>query len=440
MAAEASASTPQVSRGYDALEMAVVDASTPPTMSRQGSLSGRAPEQPEQATASSEDPIAAMDTLDDEVAKVSAEVPEVQTSPEKPKRPTQKSWEKPAPVVRTTKASQARLSLAQGDKSILNKGPALGKPRTSVGLGRSSSVRQSTNSSKPAEKRVVSMSGSAMKPADTPASGEKGQKTERAMPHSKPRPVSVSFPAPPPPAKSTKAPTKANFQLPGEAVAAKLKAQREERTKREAEEAEAKKAAGFKARPVPAGLKKAPSVRQTNASKARESLGAGKPAPALVGGSHQRAKSVATKPTAAGPANGKSFTPGLDAIKVHKRASTAMANTSKPRTSLGTSTSSHAAAGSRVPSKGKEVFSRFAASKEAAEKEKHAKEDAAKKARADAAERGRQASREWAEKQKLRKSGLKPAAKTTTTPAAKPTEDAGVVTEAGQTETLVEAA
>jgi hypothetical protein len=53
---------------------------------------------------------------------------------------------------------------------------------------------------------------------------------------SKRRPISMSFPTPPPPPKSTKAPTKATFQLPGEAVAAKLKAQKEERLKREAEE------------------------------------------------------------------------------------------------------------------------------------------------------------------------------------------------------------
>jgi hypothetical protein len=52
---------------------------------------------------------------------------------------------------------------------------------------------------------------------------------------SKRRPISMSFPTPPPPLKSTKAPTKATFQLPGEAVAAKLKAQKEERLKRETE-------------------------------------------------------------------------------------------------------------------------------------------------------------------------------------------------------------
>ncbi|PSN68738.1 hypothetical protein BS50DRAFT_632622 [Corynespora cassiicola Philippines] len=49
------------------------------------------------------------------------------------------------------------------------------------------------------------------------------------------RPISMTFPAPPPPPKSTKAPTKPTFQLSSDAVAAKLKAQKEERLKREAE-------------------------------------------------------------------------------------------------------------------------------------------------------------------------------------------------------------
>jgi hypothetical protein len=54
----------------------------------------------------------------------------------------------------------------------------------------------------------------------------------------------------------------------------------------------------------------------------------------------------------------------------------------------------------------KEIFGRDKAEKEEREREKKEKEDAAKKARAQAAERGRQASREWAEKQKTRQMSL----------------------------------
>lgn len=433
---------------YDTLEAAVVGAATPPGPSRQPSstqlpVSDPAPEvaelvmhehpsepaptpvEPlESISPKAGDPIAAMDALDEAVEKVAAELPVMQDSPQKSKA------KKAAPVVRTTKASQARISLAQADKSVASKARGLGKPRPSTALGRSGSVRQSVLSKPdPAGRRVplVGTKGPAAAPEATK------EKRETVIPHSKPRPVSLSFPTPPPPPKSKKAPTQSTFQLPGEAVAAKLKAAREERAKREAEE-EQKKVA-FKARPVPAGLKKAPSVRQTTSSKARESMIGGKPAsvgPAAPGASHKRADSVAAlttvKPRTATKEAPRASIATLkpkspEQLRVAKRASTAMPNTSKPRASLTTSTTFQRpssgvvpASGRRVPSgkgtsKGKEVFSRAAAAKDAAEKEKREKEDAAKRARAAASERGRQASREWAEKQKQKKLGLKPEVK-----------------------------
>jgi hypothetical protein len=50
--------------------------------------------------------------------------------------------------------------------------------------------------------------------------------------------------------------------------------------------------------------------------------------------------------------------------------------------------------------KGREVFNRDKMEKEAKDRERREKEEAAKQARAQAAERGRIASREWAEKQR----------------------------------------
>jgi hypothetical protein len=50
--------------------------------------------------------------------------------------------------------------------------------------------------------------------------------------------------------------------------------------------------------------------------------------------------------------------------------------------------------------KGKEVFNRDKMEKDARDRERKEKEEAAKQARAQAAERGRIASREWAERQR----------------------------------------
>lgn len=363
---------------------------------------------PQPSSSRPADPIAALDELDEAVDNVSKDIPEVQTSPEKPK--VKRESKKAAPVVRGTKASQARISLAQNPDAA-SKPPTFGQPRPSTTLGRSNSVRQGGVANPQAATRRAP-SGNTGKDAEAAANGEK---KEVVIPHSKPRPVSLSFPAPPPPAKSTKAPTQSTFQLSGDAVAAKLKAAREARMQKEAEEQKPT----FKARPVPSSLSKAPSIRQTTASKARESIMASKDpkgSNVAANAAQKRVSSTATKaPSAPKPRvvskdTSKPATvsskPASGDLVVKKRPSTTLANASKARASFTTATEPNTSA-QRAPSnttkgtvKGKEVFNRAAAAKAAAEKDKQEKEAAAKKARADAAERGRQASREWAEKQK----------------------------------------
>lgn len=414
--------------------------------------SSPAPEEPDEsqpvgretvASTNPADPIFAMDALDEALEKVKAEVQHVDSS-------TKPKGRKAAPVVRTTKASQARMSLAQGDKGSAPKAAPAARPRPSTISGAPSNVRQSivSKSTSGSTKRFPS---GAQKPGADSGPKTEGEKKEAVIPHSKPRPVTLSFPTPPPPPKSKKAPTTTTFQLPGEAVAAKLKAAREERMKKQAEENENK--AAFKARPAPV-LKKTPSVRQTAASKARESNVTGKPpapAPGLKGARGvNTASSASIKPRV--PSNFHTSKPTEpNDLKVAKRP-----NATKPRTSLsgtkptitnsgprpsttGPATTSTAAPGQRIPSKGtakgREVFSRAALAKETAEKEKREKEEAARKARLAAAERGRQASREWAEKQKMKKLGIKPDAQRPA-PNAKETAAAPSAAEAPQMEQM----
>lgn len=359
----------------------------------------------------SEDPIEAMDELEDAVEKVNLEIPNLTSSAEKrSEKPTEEKEKakkaKPAPVVRMTKATQARLSMAQGGSKDAVKAPTTTRPRPSTTLGRASSVRQSVVPS--AARKDPKTTSTTTKPDSRP-------KKETVIPHSKPRPVSLSFPTPPPAPKSSKAPTKSTFQLPGEAVAAKLKAAREERMKREAEQAAAKskekpdvaaaeKKPAFKARPVPGTLKHTPSVRQTAASRARESAMNGGSSGASVKKGPTSTTGTATAKPRPSTSTSSSKPPAPTNLTVSKRprpssvqipASTSSFNPAHRSTS-NTSTST---------SKGKEVYARAAAAKEAAETSKREKEDAARKARAAAAERGRAASREWAEKQKARKAG-----------------------------------
>lgn len=407
--------------------------------------------------ATPQDQITATDTLDDAAEKVDQEAA-VPASQEKSKPATKV---KPAPTVRTTKASQARMSLAQSAKADAEKGPALGRSssvRQSAALGRSSSTSQSaapqtSSHGRSSSVRQTVASNARSEPvapskhvpcgtagAKEDSSADSNQKQPADLnPHSKPRPVTLSFPTPPPPPKSKKAPTTSTFRLPGEAVAAKLKAAREERMKKEETE---KKPVPFKARPAPnmsgsvgsgGGLKKSASVivRGTAGSRARESMAAaGKigessasasgrkraktalASSSMTNAAHasKRVSSIGKPPSTTAAATAKApLAAAKSGLTVSKRSSVApSANTeNKARaSSLNTTTVANAA---RAPSngtvKGKEVFNRTALAKSTAEREKKEKEEAAKRARVAAAERGRALSREWAEKQKMRKMG-----------------------------------
>jgi hypothetical protein len=221
-------------------------------------------------------------------------------------------------------------------------------------------------------------------PGEAVAARLKAQKEERLQrevegtqgDQLKARPVSISMP--PPTAKSAKPPTKANFQLPGEAVAARLKAQREERQKRE-EEAEAeRKAAPPKTRPstirkpVTLPSRNAPGISISPPTKPEQQV----PSP--------RSTSLASKRTS---------------IQMSRSISAASSNRNSMLISKSAAQSEDAAQ-PQPKLTGREVFLRDKIQNNSKERERKEKEEAAKKARAEAAERGRVASREWAEKQK----------------------------------------
>ncbi|KAF2471632.1 uncharacterized protein BDR25DRAFT_313564 [Lindgomyces ingoldianus] len=234
---------------------------------------------------------------------------------------------------------------------------------------------------------------------------------------SKRRPISMSFPVPPPPPKSVKPPTKSTFHLPGEAVAAKLKAQKEERLKRE--EDEAVKKAAFKARPAPARKNVPAPVRQTAASKARENLMNGKPT-ASEKESKMDGASIPLKRTNS-INSGKRLSTTITSSRLTFTTSTSSSPSSNRNSTIvnpGPVTKSTVTAADAVAQrlKAREIFNRDKLEKERRENERREKEEAAKRARAEAAERGRIASREWAEKQRMKKqSASAPATKVETT-------------------------
>ncbi|OAP55702.1 hypothetical protein AYL99_09854 [Fonsecaea erecta] len=375
-----------------------------------------------------EDSVEAIDALEDAIEKISETLPaldelkmespvklrrntpaRVYLEPTKPPTdPQQKvSGRRPAPPPRrlppkagtTSGASERLKSTAGRASSNINptaKATTAAKPaRRPIVDGHKARESSSLGAAPP-----LSFSNSPVKNLPTTS---KKQPANGALSTSKPGFV---------PAKSNKSPTKPKFSLPGEAVAAKLKAQREERMKREEEASNEKKA--FKARPVPAKISR-PSVvpRENKASQARMSIYA-------TGGNKENVEpnpAAATQPKPR-PSSLGSKTKTAEALTKTAKASssarrtTTSATPAKPRASI-----MHLATGQKSTvtkddvvqqkAKGREVFARSKAETERLEKERREKEEAARKARAEAAERGRQASREWAEKQKKKMAAAK---------------------------------
>lgn len=333
-----------------------------------------------------EDSVEALDALEEEIEKVDGLIPntsEVQSpvktkklakSSKKPKASTANSPMKPATSVRPA-ASRPSMQPPLKKTSASTGGVANRKHDVSTRKQSTSSPTTITSSQPPLKKRVSSI-----------------------------------HKAPFQPAKSTKPPTRAVFELPGEAVARKLKEQREERLKREEEKKPEQS--------VPkARLSHAPEVKLNAVTKARLSMAKGEPVnPTATQHGTLKAKSLVRTNSFASVGPNKR----LSTLSVTKRSTkTPPANpsarvTRAPSLSAAATTRNLSVSSDPRPAptgddlanqkmKGKEVFGRTKVEIMEREKERKEKDEAVKKARAEAAERGRAASRAWAEKQKLRK-------------------------------------
>ena len=200
--------------------------------------------------------------------------------------------------------------------------------------------------------------------------------------------------------KSTKAPTKPTFVLPGEAVSQRKREAHE--AKLRAQEEEERKRREFKAKPIRNSIAPDFVPRETVASLARRSkigiesmegeLSVNKRGSIIVG-AHRPSLSQATMANTSAP---RTKAP----IPVRKPSPT----THGPSMSGKALQRSVSVTDVQVQrQRAKEIYNRDNKLAEDIEREKREREAAAKRAREEAAERGRQASREWAEKQLAKK-------------------------------------
>ena len=349
-----------------------------------------------------EDSVEALDALEDEIEKMGEAIPA-----------TTSDLSSPTDVKKATRnASKSNDKKPTTSRSVTN-APSMTAKANPVSTRTKTSAAVISHTTKTADPRSnqIKTAITTKSPATVHKTAQPLATTQIKTQVKPSKRVSSIHKAPFLPTKSTKPTTKSTFELPGDAVARKLKEQREERQKREEEER--KKNPQFKARPV--RLSQAPEVRLTATTRARLSLAKNapvdnaKPKAALRTGTasaappnKRQSTTTVTKRTAAPPA---------------RRASPPSANTSVKRgPSLSATKTPRQSSISHEPrpiptaqdlahqkTKGKEVFGRTRTMLSEKENDRKAKEEAAKKARAEAAERGRIASREWAEKQKVKK-------------------------------------
>ncbi|KAL8721498.1 MAG: hypothetical protein Q9225_001843 [Loekoesia sp. 1 TL-2023] len=347
-----------------------------------------------------EDSIEALDEFEDEMEKVGDLIPTRNGSAHSPKESTR---HKKTAATGKTNAGNRESTRSKVQKNVRKSTPGVNAKAVAL-MKKGAAIHPSALSNSEATKED----------AKTRQVSDSSNASEKAPTAAKKR-ISSVHKAPFVPAKSTKPPTRSNFELPGEAVARKLKEAREERMKRE--EGEKAKKPAFKARPV--RLSQAPVVKPTATSRARISIAKGE-IPAASGTKDATPKpKVTSRPSAISAASADKR---LSTLSVKKRSGPASAKPSARVTrgpSNGSSSTNAAAAKpvaqsdvrrsvvsadvAQLKAKGKEVFNRGRVEQDERDRMRKEKEEAAKKARAEAAERGRIASREWAEKQKAKK-------------------------------------
>ncbi|KAK1719847.1 hypothetical protein BDP67DRAFT_502900 [Colletotrichum lupini] len=199
--------------------------------------------------------------------------------------------------------------------------------------------------------------------------------------------------------RSLKAPTKPNFELPGEAISRRKREEREARLKQQEEDERRRRE--FKASPIKARLGTATQPRETVASRARQNKGSEasdmespSKRSSIMGTPRTLARTSSTRsPQTRGRGTSQSGTE----TQLSRATSTSTGSMSGKRSALSVEEIE------QQKVKGREVFHRDNSYTQDKERERREREWNAKMAREQAAERSRQASREWREKQQRSK-------------------------------------
>ncbi|KAH8678094.1 hypothetical protein BX600DRAFT_507066 [Xylariales sp. PMI_506] len=201
--------------------------------------------------------------------------------------------------------------------------------------------------------------------------------------------------------KSVKPPTRSTFELPGEAISRRKREAHEAQLK--AQEEEERKRREFKARPIGYGATPSSLPRETATSRARQTKGAPLENHQKASSLQKRTSSSLSREPLASAGNqslprGRNLTTESSMVS-HESRGTSNSTTGK-RSSVSFEDMEH------QRRRGREVVKRDSMLSRDREREKHEREAMARLAREQAAERSRMLSREWAEKQKRKRTTI----------------------------------
>ncbi|CZR53045.1 uncharacterized protein PAC_02923 [Phialocephala subalpina] len=379
-----------------------------------------------------EDSVEALDQLEEALdALDQAALAERMVSPEKKRQPRLVPLDDKAIAEKTTQdrnnakgqitksgAATMRVKSTVLRPSVLKKATSMTFKPSPTELSRSSSVQLKTQPKPKAPvKRPLSLlppkeTAKSTKPPTRPTFELPGEAIARKLKEQKEarlaqressedsiytgRTVSGSLPK----IKSTKPPTKPTFELPGEAVSRKKREAHEARLK--AQEEEERKRREFKARPIRNSIVPDFVPRETVASRARQSkIGIENMGSDEISVSKRGSNVGAHRPSILEISRANTSAPRAKAAAPVRKPSPTTHGPSMSGRHLQRTVSTSDVKIQRQ--RAKDIYNRDAKLADDMEREKRDREAAAKRAREEAAERGRQASREWAEKQMARK-------------------------------------
>lgn len=373
-----------------------------------------------------EDSLEELDRLEDDLEAIHqvaythrvASVPDKQLSKETPVTPSatttstaskRASFAGYSSTVRVKPSAKARPTLRRSssvtlrDKTTTQPQPDIAKPENSLSRSQAAINRLSTPKHPAKSTKPVTVPNFEL-PGEAVARRLKEQREARLAQQAEGQKAKVSTPPRPRLSKPLPKPT---FELPGEAISRRKREEREARLR--AEEEEQKKRREFKARPIRNSMGPTTMPRETLASRARQDR-------VLSGEKQNDGAAAQRKRMSLGPnALGSSISSLGDKLSLPRGRNSMIVRTSEGSRTTSVSTGSNSGKRSSVSAeelvmqkqRGKDIVVKDRSYVEDRERSKRDRELAAKTARDQAAERSRIASREWAEKKRRKELAAK---------------------------------